>query len=133
MPAMFQLELLLLAKVQWDVRQCPDVSTWATDAQPWPAQAVARGVPLMVSPCVAGELLQQRAPQLLPHVRRCKRQLPAGSRQRQVVTEEGLVTLAPFQLGILLQSMSQCLLACSLEDRVFATIGEQGVVPDPQI
>jgi hypothetical protein len=69
---LFKLHVLLLAKMQWDARQCPERVASLPAEPPWPAKALTRAVAQMISPCVAGDLLRQRAPGLLPHVRSCR-------------------------------------------------------------
>jgi hypothetical protein len=84
MQPLFKLQILLLAKMQWDLRQCPEHS------QPWPVKALTRAVTRMVSPSVAGDLLQQRAPGLVPHKQSCRRWVHTLNRQRWEVKEECL-------------------------------------------
>jgi hypothetical protein len=65
---MFKLQMLLLAKMQWDVRQCPEDAVTDKVRAPWPGKCLSANVlSHMVSPCLAGDLLQQRAPGLVPH------------------------------------------------------------------
>jgi hypothetical protein len=70
MAPLFKLQVLMLAKLQWDVRQLRRPPPQPRHLAAWPAKPLARAVRHMVSPCVAGDLLQQRAPGLVPHV--CK-------------------------------------------------------------
>jgi hypothetical protein len=65
---MFKLQVLLLAKMQWDVVQRPDQAVRPQNgAVPWPAAALTKALRMLRSPYVAGDLLQQRAPGLLAH------------------------------------------------------------------
>jgi hypothetical protein len=68
MRPLLNLQLLLLSKLQWDVRQSPDLVASKEFTARWPAKALQRAVKEMCSPCVGGHLLQQRAPALVPHV-----------------------------------------------------------------
>jgi hypothetical protein len=132
MPAMFRLKVLLLAKMHWDMRQCPELMNIFLEAaaEVPPPEALARAVRRMVSPCVAGDLLRQRAPGLLPHKRRCKRQVPTRNGRRREVVEETLATTlgSPVQLGDFLFSISSFLKACKHDGRVFDAIGERRCV-----
>jgi hypothetical protein len=130
---MLKLHLLLLAKLQWDMRQCPDavqVATPNTEEEARLRTALARAVPGMVSPCVAGDLLQQRAPGLLPHRRRCKRQLPTRNGRRREVVEESIIKQPSTLLSSFLNSVNCCRLACRHDGRTFDALGEPLTVVD---
>jgi hypothetical protein len=64
-----KLDLVMLAKVQWDARQCPAIPS------------KSRALTQLCSPCVAGEFLKQRAPGLVPHVRPSTRTAEAAPTQ----------------------------------------------------
>jgi hypothetical protein len=64
-----KLQVLMLAKMQWDVRQRPDLMGTIRFTATWSAKTLTRTVTQLRSPCVAGDLLRQRAPGLVPHVR----------------------------------------------------------------
>jgi hypothetical protein len=120
MVPVFKLQVLLLAKMQWDVRQHPDQ---VPSYNPWPAKALARAVRQMVSPCVAGELLQQRAPGLLPFSRPCRRLLQAPRGQRWEVEQFRLPLVSPVHLGQNLQNVSHGLKAALADGAKFDVIG----------
>jgi hypothetical protein len=130
MPPMLKLQLLHLAKMQWDLRQGPAAASASPEddsEQARDSKALERAVPRMASPCVAGELLQQRAPGLLPHTRRCKRQVPNrnGSGRRREVVEETLIKLSQTHLVNCLAAVSYYQRACQHDGRVFSPLGEQ--------
>jgi hypothetical protein len=130
---MFKLQVLLLAKMQWDLRQSPAVVSTSA-APPAPAslpQDLARVVPHMVSPCVAGDLLRQRAPGLLQNKRRCKRKVANrnGGRRREMVEESLTAVVSTPQLSDFSFSMSCCLKACKKDNRVFDVVGGCWCVP----
>jgi hypothetical protein len=119
---MFQLQVLLLAKMQWEVRQCPEEAVSDTALKPWPRQLIKPGVlSSMLSPCVAGDLLRQRAPGLVPHSYQV-RAVPGG-RRRQGGTLSFL-TIGPHQLTGFVGAMAHSFKACMLDQRKFAALGE---------
>jgi hypothetical protein len=104
-PPLFKLQVLLLAKMQWDVRQCPEDMSASTTPYPWPSRALTRAVPKLRSPCVAGDLLRQRAPALLQHTypyRHCQ-QTPWG--QRTEVVEVRWCIVPPNMVGVSLDKV----------------------------
>jgi hypothetical protein len=87
-----------MAKMQWDARQCPEHVATIRYNTPWPAKALTRAVTQMISPCVAGDLLRQRAPGLMPHVRPRPLSSHASGRRHGKVAEECLCCVGPVQL-----------------------------------
>jgi hypothetical protein len=67
MRPLLKLKFLLLSKLLWDARQSPGHVASFDFHTPWPAKALHRAVKQLCSPCVAGDLLRQRAPALVPH------------------------------------------------------------------
>jgi hypothetical protein len=94
---LFKLQILLLAKMQWDVRQAPD--EMSSTHLPWPANALARALPLLRSPCVAGDLLRQRAPGLVPHVQYGQHLQQTQEGERWVVVKQILCTVPPHMVA----------------------------------
>jgi hypothetical protein len=116
---LFKLQVVLLAKTLWDARQCPTHVATMRFAPPWPA-ALTRAVTQLCSPCVAGDLLRQRAPGLLPHVRPSKQ---AGSEQT-MRSADMLRSVAPAQLGWRTQMLQSCYIAAAGEQRTLDATGE---------
>jgi hypothetical protein len=126
MRPLFQLQMLLLAKMQWDVRHGPSHTAQPQHPDALPAKPLARALRHMVSPCVAGDLLQQRAPGLVPHGYQARTPVVFG--QGQVV--EG-VRKVPFDV-IAARDFSDMLIvpcrplrACIQDECVFDTLGER--------
>jgi hypothetical protein len=134
MRPLLKLHMLRLAKMQWDVRQCPArLATAAAADPPWPSKAVARAVPKLRSPCVAGDLLQQRAPGLVPHVRSCRRLTQSSRSRRWEVAEEGLDCIDTGLLSAMSFVLCANLPAPINHPMVPATLGgTQGIV-NPQL
>jgi hypothetical protein len=109
---LFKLQLLLLAKMQWDVRQAPDNMSAPRTPCPWPAKTLSRALPQLRSPCVAGDLLRQRAPVLVQHTyyRRHQKQTLRGLRWE--VKEEVLYTVPPYIVGLSLSHLARVWLCC---------------------
>jgi hypothetical protein len=107
MKPLFKLQVLLLAKMQWDVRQCPGNMSTTRTSCPWPGKALTRAVPKLRSPCVAGDLLRQRAPVLVPHTypRRVQKQT-LGARGWEV-KEEILCTVPPHMVARSLEKVDK--------------------------
>jgi hypothetical protein len=125
MAANFKLQVLLLAKMQWDVRQRPDDAITNKVVYPWPRKVLRAGVlSNMVSPCVAGDLLQQRAPGLVPHSYTCHRMVRTlGGRRREPV-ERRFATLAYDQLGHHLSGISGSVRVYQEDKQTFQAVGE---------
>jgi hypothetical protein len=125
MPAMFKLQVVLLAKMQWDVRRHSE--DYITDAvhHTWPTPGLPGAVSQLVSPCVAGDLLQQRAPGLVPYFYTHPRLVygPSGGLTPAVV-EENFPSLPPDHLGFCLIMSWICVKECTQAGKVFDTMGE---------
>jgi hypothetical protein len=125
MRPLFKLNMLLLAKMQWDVRQCPEVAVTTAVMDPWPAKVLRPGImSQMVSPCVAGDLLQQRAPGLVPHAYVRKRLAGTPSRPLWAVVEQRIPNLAHDLLGDFLVVSSRTFRACIQDDTKLDIIGK---------
>jgi hypothetical protein len=113
MQTLLKLQIIMLAKMQWDARQRPDLCASAP-THPWPSKALRRAVPQLRSSCVAGDLLQQRAPGLLTHARLKTRLVEAHSGRRWEEVEDSLCQVSPKTLGTILDRMSHLLGAVAL-------------------
>jgi hypothetical protein len=125
----FKLQVLLLAKLQWDVRHGPARPAQPRDRSGWSAQPLARALRHMVSPCVAGDLLQQRAPGLGPHI--CKAHTPMVNRQRRVVgkqeVEQPFDVIPANRFGTYLTEVGRPLRAFLMDGVPFNHVGENSV------
>jgi hypothetical protein len=122
---LFKLQVLVMAKKQWDVRQQPEQVAAAKETNPWPpAKLLTRAVRQLRSPCVAGDLLQQRAPGLVPHTIQV-RGLSAGmDGLRWVVKQDRFPCIPAPVFGRTLYDTSLPVRACMLEKKTFDAIGE---------
>jgi hypothetical protein len=128
MEPLARLQVLLLAKMQWDVRQHPEEHGKGKVHSTWrPIKNLPEAVCNMVSPCVAGDLLQQRVPGLVPHTYACKQLIhtPAGVQRppgvMAVAVEACYPIIGPYNLGRMLKQTWTCLVHCL---SVHKTIGE---------
>jgi hypothetical protein len=119
-----KLQVLMLAKMQWDARECPDHIASIKFQPPWPAEALKRAVPQLRSPSVAGQLLRQRAPGLVPHTRTMKHpeRIPGGGSWVEVV--DFIRSVAPAVLGVYLNKLRAYLEAAAADDLTLDVLGE---------
>jgi hypothetical protein len=126
MRPLLKLQILLLAKMQWDVRQRPDLYVIEPKdlTKPLiPCKALTRGVTLLRSPCVAGDLLRQQAPGLLTHTRPKRRLVHARSGRRWEEVEGSLCSSSPKETGVYLNRTAKLL-------GTFATASVPGTVKE---
>jgi hypothetical protein len=109
---LFQLQVLLLAKMQWDARQAPDKMSAPRTPCPWPPKTLPRALPRLRSPCVAGDLLRQRAPVLVQHTYTCRHQKQTLGGLRWEVKEEVFCIVPPRLVGLCLSMVSKVWLGC---------------------
>jgi hypothetical protein len=131
MRPLFKLAVLLLAKTQWDARQQPDKaakSPFVGDPM-WPAKALAKAVRQVVSPCMAGDLLQQRAPGLVPHAHKVRRLTASLAGMRWEVVEQPLSAIPGYGIRRLLSVAAETVRACVLDQIKFNDIGEPWFPP----
>lgn len=112
MRPLLKLKLLLLSKLLWDARQNPDFLAGKEFQVRWPAKALHRAGKQMFSPCMAGDLLQQRAPGLYQPVHSFK-QLSPSTRDGLSLHAAGYVRgMSPSHLAYGLNNIS-CYLAAA--------------------
>jgi hypothetical protein len=124
MRPLFQLQVLLLAKMQWDERHGPSRASQHPDALP--AKALARALRQMVSPCVAGDLLQQRAPGLVPHGYKTRAPVVVRSTGQVLegVVEQPFDIIAARDFSDMLIVPCRPLRACLQDGLLFDAMGE---------
>jgi hypothetical protein len=129
----FKLKVLMLAKLQWDTRHGPPPAPHSEHSQctcHWPAQPLARALQDMISPCVAGDLLQQRAPGLLPHV--CVTHIPMVDPQHLVVgkqqAEQPFHTIKAHQFSSYLAELGRPMRAFLMDGAPFTVVGKHPAV-----
>jgi hypothetical protein len=98
----------MLAKMQWDTRHGPA------------APSKTCSLTQMVSPCVAGDLLQQVAPGLVPHVRPSKRTAQATSTE----ATDMMRGLPPAHIAIFLLKLRDYYVAAASVGSKLADLGE---------
>jgi hypothetical protein len=110
MKPLFKLQMLMLAKMQWDARHCPTHVVSKQCNKPWPSKNLFNAVLQLRSPCVAGDLLRQRAPGLVQHTRSRRRpEAGAGVVQQWEVVEDDLCVMAPAHLHNIFCGIGQCM------------------------
>lgn len=124
MVPMFKLQVLLLSKLQWDVRQHPDDFIEDRVHVTWPTPGLPRAVSQMVSSCVAGDLLQQRAPGLVPYFYTHPRLVYGRSGLTPAVVEENFPTIPSCTVAVSLSMAWICVNQCSQAGKVFDVMGE---------
>jgi hypothetical protein len=122
---MFKVQVLMLAKMQWDVRQCPEDAVTDKVRAPWPRKYLTPGVvSSMVSPCVAGDLLRQRAPGLVPHSYTCQQLVTTLAGQRKEAVERRCLNIPHGSLGHVLELTGRCIGAYGKNPVTCAAVGE---------
>jgi hypothetical protein len=112
------------AKMLWDARLRLVHVASIKFQPPWPAAALTRAVTQMYSPCVADDLLRQRAPGLAPHTRTIKHPalVPAGGPWEEVVHH--IRSVPPGQLSIHLKKLRSYLLAADADGLTVDCLGK---------
>jgi hypothetical protein len=129
MPPLFKLQVLLLAKMQWDVRHGPARASHPQDTAAWPAKPLARALRHMVSPCVAGDLLQQCAPGLVPHGYKTQTFVKQqGQVLNHGVAEQPYDVIGACDLSTYLVGVCHPMRACLQDGMPFEAIGEHFAV-----
>lgn len=126
MRPLFKLQVLVLAKLQWDVRQRPEQAARAQQGHSsWPAaKPLTRAVRQLRSPCVAGDVLRQRAPGLVAHTIKVRSLSADLGRLRWLVSEESFPVVPPGVLGTTLDLTSRSVRGCILDKKAFDSMGE---------
>jgi hypothetical protein len=126
----FKLAVLLLAKVLWDTRQRPAQAARSLAGSPlWPAKPLTRALRHMASPCVAGDLLQQRAPRLVPHVHRARSIMHSLAGTRWEVTEQPMSAIPGYGVGSLLSAAAGPVRTCVSDNVKFGEVGGLHCLP----
>jgi hypothetical protein len=124
MQPLFKLQVLMLAKSQWDARHSPKHLFALRLGVPWPKEALTRAVTQMGSPCVAGDLLRQRAPGLVAHGRSNRRLREAAGGLRWEVVQEHTFGVTPDTLPLYCTTIMYYLESSRPHDDNAAAIGE---------
>jgi len=111
--------------MQWDVRHGPSRAAQPQHPDALPAKPLARALRHMVSPCVAGDLLQQRAPGLVPHGYQARTAAVTGRGEvLEGVIERPFDITSAQDLSDMLIVPCRSLRACMQDERVFDAMGE---------